>query len=197
MGVARGRLFQWSASRFAQQQARSAGSAVSATASCPPRVPPPTARPRRQVGWMSAGSAGSSPVTPPLDLGWDAAEMAVRAATLLGTMAATEAAGSTAGQQGQPPVSPRPPGRVQDRSRSPTARVSVAAAGPPPRVWEWTPKIQLGTRVEEKISPRQNSGDMPLSWSPRWHSTSSSAVGRQPSWHGGRSWGDAYKRSCS
>ena len=33
----------------------------------------------------------------------------------------------------------------------------------PPRVWEWTPKIQLGTRVEEKISPRQNSGDKPLS----------------------------------
>ena len=49
-----------------------------------------------------------------------------------GTTAATGAASSTAGQQRQPTVSPRPPGRVQDRSRSPTARGSVASAGPPP-----------------------------------------------------------------
>ena len=41
MGVARGRLFQWSASRFAQQQARSAGSAVRRV-SHPPRLPMPT-----------------------------------------------------------------------------------------------------------------------------------------------------------
>ena len=41
MGVARGRLFQWSASRFAQQQARLAGSAVRRV-SHPPRLPMPT-----------------------------------------------------------------------------------------------------------------------------------------------------------
>ena len=41
MGVARGRLFQWSASRFAQQQARLAGSAVRRVPH-PPRLPMPT-----------------------------------------------------------------------------------------------------------------------------------------------------------
>ena len=65
-------------------------------------------------------------------LRWKAAERAVQAATLPGTTTATGAAGSMAGQQRQPTVSHRPPGRVQDRSRSPTARGSVASAGPPP-----------------------------------------------------------------